>query len=94
MNTNELIAAALKERSAHGITLYWDDQDPNNVGPAYRVDGGESGALEFVRWNAPDPRDCEPDVVEGYCLEPYFNGPDRAYLGPDQYGVYPGLVAV
>jgi len=28
--------------------IYWDEQDPNNIGWAYRVDGGESGAIDSL----------------------------------------------
>ncbi len=28
------------------ITIYWDEQDSQNTGWAYRIDGGESGALD------------------------------------------------
>lgn len=91
MSTNDLIRAALVNPNHTGITIYWDKQDPDNVGPAWRT-ADDSGAMEFVRWTAADPRNAASDVVEGYSLESYFGGPDGAYLGPDQHGVYPVLI--
>ena len=73
----EILKAVKNEESK--ITIYWDEQDPANVGAAYRYrDGSDSGPLEFVRWSEP---------VE-YELENYFDG-DGRYIGPDQHGVYP-----
>ena len=78
IEANEILKAAKSEESE--ITIYWDRQDPNNVGAAYRYrDGSDSGSLEFIRWSEP---------AEGYELENYFDG-DGRYLGPDQHGVYP-----
>lgn len=82
MTTAELIEAALKDSTTSGITLYWDTQDPSNVGPAYRT-ADESGALELLRW--------EGDAT-GMNVEDFFRGPDGAYLGPDQDGVHPVLI--
>ena len=80
MNTNELIAAALKNPATNGITLYWD----KNSGPAYRTEA-DSGALELLKWST--------EASEGQNLEDYFRGADGAYLGPDEDGVYPVLIA-
>lgn len=51
--------------------------------------GEESGELEFVGWASLDGS--APDVT-GYVLEAFFSGPDGAYVGPDQHGVYPVMV--
>ena len=67
------------------ITIYWDAQDSNNEGPAWRTDT-ESGSLEFVQWN-------DPDDAEGYNVREYF-GQNGEYKGPDCYGIHPIFEAV
>jgi cytolysin (calcineurin-like family phosphatase) len=89
MTIANLIAAALKDTTTEGITIYWDSQDSENEGPAWRTET-ESGALEFRGWTAEDKRNATPDVVEGYNVSDYFRS--GRYLGPDQYGVYPILI--
>lgn len=81
MTTADLIAAALKNPNAEDITIFWDRQDANNEGPAWRTET-ESGALEFRGWSSND--------AEGYHLGDYFQG--GRYLGPDQDGIYPILI--
>lgn len=82
---SDLIAAALLDPAAYrnSITIYWDEQDKSNQGPAYRVAGGESGALELLMW--------EGDA-KGMHLEDFFRH-NGAYSGPDADGVYPVLIA-
>ena len=76
----EILKASKGQESE--IEIYWDKQDPANVGPTYRYrNGSDSGPLEFVRWS-------ESESVEGYELDHYFDQHDR-YIGPDQHGVYP-----
>jgi hypothetical protein len=65
--------------------IYWDESDPNNIGPAYR-DGVDSGSLEFEEWDG--PTDGTEDVWDTYSLAAYFTQ-NNAYSGPDQHGVYP-----
>ena len=64
-------------------TIYWDNQDPNNSGPAYRDYENDqeidSGLLEFEGF---------PQGCEGYNLADYF-GNDGEYLGPDEGGIEP-----
>ena len=69
--------------AASEVTLYWDTQDPNAVGPAYRT-GDDCGPLEFFGFVGADDKTL-------YTLESFFGGPDQTYLGPDQDGVYPEL---
>lgn len=70
------------------ITIYWDSQNKNNPGPAYRDEKtGESGSLEFAGWSDGASGDT------GRHLEDYFRGPDGSYLGPDCDGVFPILRA-
>lgn len=65
------------------VAIYWDDQDPQNAGPAYR-DGtaphGTSGELDFAGWSSDD--------CDGYELDHYFDN-DGSYIGPDAGGVHP-----
>lgn len=69
--------------------IYWDDSDPGDEGPAYRirrpwaVGADESGPLDFAGWSSDD--DHEDDT---YQLSAYFDAGGR-YLGPDQHGVHP-----
>lgn len=93
MTTADLISAALKNPATKGITLYWDKQVPGEHGPAYRAyleaENGdailnESGPLDLVRWEGDS---------QGMNVEDFFRGPDGAYLGPDEDGVYPILIA-
>jgi len=63
--------------------IYWDESDPNNIGPAYR-DGVDSGSLEFEEWDGPTDG-TEDDT---YSLAAYFTQ-NNAYSGPDQHSVYP-----
>ena len=94
MTTNDLIREALKGNKTD-IVIYWDKQVPGEHGPAFRREATqESGTLEFVKWDAEDPRNAASDVVERYYLEAYFLVPDGAYLRPDQHGVYPILSPV
>jgi len=84
MNTTEAIEAALKGETSD-VVIYWDSQDSNNEGPAFRRESTqESGALEFRGWIG--------ENTNGYFLGEYFKGPDSAYLGPDSDGVYPNLI--
>lgn len=71
-------AAAGKPSS---ITIYWDSQDSENIGPAYRGKS-ESGPLHFDRWSNGKPH------IAGYNYGDYFDAAG-CYLGPDDYGVYP-----
>lgn len=90
MSIQTIIDQALRGEATpgHSVTIYWDGQDPNNGGPAYRiVDAAgheESGALHHRGWSADD--------TDGYYLTEYF-GPTDEYRGPDQDGVYPILSA-
>lgn len=75
----ELVLAAAGNPSQ--VELYWDKQDQNNPGPAYRyLDGSESGPCDVTGWSDA----CRPRVS----IEDYFDG-DGKYLGPDSEGVYP-----
>jgi|GEM_PF-4299168 len=69
--------------SLPGTEIYWDESDPNNIGPAYR-DGSESGPLDFEGWEGPT-NGTENDT---YSVASYFTG-NYEYRGPDQHGVYP-----
>lgn len=88
MNTkNEIMKALRGEPSS--VTLYWDKQDSNSEGPAYRTaDNGESGALDLIRWANINGT---PATAEGRELWMYFEGPNDTYTGPDCYGVFPLL---
>lgn len=91
MSTQELVnlAAAHPGAAVDGpadrvTEIYWDSQDPANVGPAYRVGTAphqESGALEFAGWSSDEGTD-------DYDLGAFFDG-DGGYLGPDSMGVHP-----
>lgn len=85
MNTAELIENALVNPSTTPeILIYWDRQDPDNIGPAYRrTDIQESGPLELLKWNGD---------ATGAHLEDFFRF--DTYLGPDGDGVYPVLIPV
>lgn len=81
------------------VEIYWDTQDPDNEGPAYRIgdpgEGGqESGTLEFSGWSAGgsatradaiERQETEPQATELDNLEGY-NVSD--YFGGD--GAYLG----
>ena len=82
MKKHKSIRAALQGRPSSAV-IYWDRQDPSNVGPAYRFEG-ESGVLEFIEWS-----NGESSMV-GYELPNYF-GRDGSYKGPDCDGIYPIL---
>lgn len=45
---------------------------------------------KFTGWKSPDPRNCQPDVVEGYHIDNYFES-DGTYIGADVYGVEPSF---
>ena len=81
-------AVAAGEANEH-VDIYWDRQDPNNEGPAYRMaipesySMLESGPLEFAGWAHGGDAD-----TQGYALAEYFDGQGN-YLGPDSHGVYP-----
>lgn len=62
-----------------GLEIYWDTQDPDNEGAAWRTQS-VSGSIDHVGWSG----DCEI----GMNLLDYF-GPDGRYIGPDCQGVYP-----
>ena len=73
------------------IEFYWDTQDPQNVGPAYRDhESGESGEAEFVGWYRDGAPVSDAETV-GYEVQHYFTGPDGAYTGPDCDGIYPAF---
>lgn len=48
------------------ITIYWDEQDSQNVGWAYRIDGGPSGAIDGA---AAEAVQMIVDCVEGADLD-------------------------
>lgn len=89
--TQDLIDRALRgEETDPQVVIYWDDQDPQNPGPAYRIGDPasgqqESGALDCVGFSEPSADGIVP-------LDGYF-GRDGRYLGPDQDGLYPLLLA-
>jgi len=70
--------------------IYWDTQDPRNTGAAFRTPN-DSGPLEFVRWAHVSGRTVSSAETEGYHLRDFFRGPDGAYAGPDQDGIFPVL---
>lgn len=86
MNIQEQIDRALQGLDSEA-TIYWDTQDPNNTGPAFRC-GDTSGALEFHSWQ--QYNGLTTDHIEGYCVADYFDH-DGRYLGLDVGGVYPIL---
>lgn len=90
MKNSEIIAAALKSKTAADVVLYWDTQDSANVGPAYQTKD-DSGALELTSWAHVSGRNIEEAEVLGYNIADYFTGADGAYAGPDQNGIYPVL---
>ena len=79
MKTADLIEKALVSPSTTPeIIIYWDRQDPDNTGPAYRrTDVQESGPLELLRWHG--------DAI-GAHLEDFFRS--DSYLGHGQAGTY------
>ena len=87
MNDQDMIDAVLAGERIDGVTIYWDSSDPQNVGPAYRIERADgrsaSGSLNFGCWSA--------DGCDGYQLEDYFDG-NGAYRGPDADGVYPEMI--
>jgi hypothetical protein len=90
MEAADLITTALRNPAdAPRVTIYWDAQDTRNPGPAYRIDGGDSGPLDFCGWKTVDGS--KPDT-QGYYLGDYFTR-NGAYAGPDCHGVYPILTA-
>lgn len=94
MKSSEIIASALKTTYSPNVVLYWDKQDPQNPGPAYRLsrdNGGESGSLDVTGWAHVSGRKVEESEVAGYNIADYFTGADGAYAGPDQDGIYPVL---
>ena len=88
--TNEINAAAAGKDST--IRIYWDSQDPGNVGPAW-TDGVVSGGCDFVGWSN-GPQGCRWPDKEKYmeALAEYFDG-DGRYTGPDSDGIYPTFEA-
>lgn len=86
----QIEAACKGEKST--ATLYWDSQDPRNVGPAYRC-GDESGSLTVEGWQHINGNPPADDEIQGYNIADYFTGPDGAYRGPDSDGIYPILRA-
>lgn len=86
--TQDLInLAAAGEETPVPVEIYWDEQDPENAGPAYRIgEPGsghqETGEMEFAGWSTND------EDSMGYVLDAYFDG-DGRYLGPDGDGVHP-----
>jgi hypothetical protein len=87
MNVSSLIERKLagQDTGDAEVSIHWDDQDPQNAGPAYRIrhEGREeSGSLEHVGWSH--------DATEGYNGADFFDE-EGNYRGPDQHGVYPIL---
>jgi hypothetical protein len=62
------------------VLIYWDDQNADDAGAAYRTTAGESGPLHFEGWSSAD--------ANGYELAHYFDSQGE-YKGPDADGVYP-----
>lgn len=87
---SDRLALALRGEES-SVEVYWDEQDKNNAGPAYRdEETGESGSLEFTGdWLSLDGHEGE---TGGYYLTAYFKQNGK-YQGPDMYGVYPSLEA-
>jgi hypothetical protein len=77
------INAVARGRTIPGTEIYWDESDPDNIGPAYR-DGIESGPLDFNGWDGPT----DGTENDTYSLAAYFVL-NNAYRGPDQHDVYP-----
>jgi hypothetical protein len=44
-----------KDGEHYTVTVYWDDQDPNNVGWAYRITSDERGSLDSGELDTDDP---------------------------------------
>lgn len=90
--TNRLTAQLCGEES--GIVIYWDAQDSANAGPAYRDESdlsNGSGALDFGGWGRVGGGIGDHDC-QGYSVSDYF-GDNGQYRGPDEFGVYPVLMA-
>ena len=89
------IAAALKTKIVTEIEIYWDRQDSNNAGPAFReatgpIDQRDSGPLEFCGWGHTSGRPVVESEVIVYHIADYFSE-NCAYRGPDDFGIYPIL---
>lgn len=88
LTLQDKILAALRGEESE-VEIYWDAQDSAKQGPAYRIDSGESGALDFYGWETLDGSEQD---TQGYYLTAYFDMRGE-YSGPDQDGVYPHLEA-
>ena len=96
MKTLKELIEALKSTTSPDVLIYWDRQDRNNEGPAYRVTTGEinqreSGALDLAGWAHVSGRKVEDSEVVGYNVGDYFGLSGGEYKGPDQDGIYPVL---
>jgi len=81
------------------ISIYWDNGDPDNTGPAWSDDEtGETGTLRTGSYERAAREDegpllndwvyCDDDEIAGYSLVHYFGG-DGSYLGPNTDGISP-----
>ena len=94
MSLKNKIASALKSAKSDEVLIYWDSQDSNNPGAAYRTTTGEqdrreSGPLWLNDWAHVSGREVDESEVVGYNAGDYFGGNDGAYSGPDKDGIYP-----
>lgn len=94
MKAQELIESALLSASTDSVTLYWDYSAGEDEGPAFRFSDEDktSGPLDFQGWLR-DGKKVEGEEAAGYTVGAFFRGHDGAYLGPDEDGIYPALVA-
>lgn len=83
------------DREPTELPLHWryrhPDIGPEQPGAVWPADLSpeESGALYVRGWSGPTDG-AEDDT---YSVATYFTGPDGLYVGPDQHGVYPCLIA-
>ena len=83
---NPILKALRGEPSA--AVLYWERQDPNEPGPAYRI-WQASGSLTHSGWSHLSGRPVKAKEILGYHLSDFFLGYDGLYLGPDSDSIYP-----